>query len=303
MEQKKRVPGLIALKQIIETTSSYTGEEFFKALVQHLAEVLDVHGVWVTEYLPNENKLNALAFYLDGAQVDEYIYAVEGTPCEPVIASADLCHFPNNIVKLYPKDPDLVDLNAVSYMGISLRDIDGSVIGHLALLDNKPMPEIPEVYAIFKIFASRAAAELRRVLAQRKIEESGSKLYRLINGTSDAIIEFDSNLKITQSNEASIEMFNLEKEGFTNKDLGDLFNTKSYAELQSILPQHMVLSNKYDSLQINESLVCINSKGESFPTEVNLSCYMFKSEIFYVLYNKFLLILLKRYKLEFFHNH
>ena len=41
MEQKKRVPGLIALKQIIETTSSFTGKEFFKALVKNLAEILD----------------------------------------------------------------------------------------------------------------------------------------------------------------------------------------------------------------------------------------------------------------------
>ncbi len=32
MEQKKRVPGLIALKQIVETTSSYTGKEFFNRL-------------------------------------------------------------------------------------------------------------------------------------------------------------------------------------------------------------------------------------------------------------------------------
>ena len=63
MKQKQRVPKLIALKQIIETTSSYTGEAFFKALVKHLAEVLDVHGVWVTEFWANQNKLNALAFY------------------------------------------------------------------------------------------------------------------------------------------------------------------------------------------------------------------------------------------------
>ena len=38
MEQKKRVPGLIALKQIIESTSSYTGKDFFRALVKNLSE-------------------------------------------------------------------------------------------------------------------------------------------------------------------------------------------------------------------------------------------------------------------------
>jgi len=286
MEQKKRVPGLIALKQIIESTSSYTGKEFFRALVKNLSEILDVHGVWVTEFWPKQNKLNALAFYLDKKQVEEYTYNVTDTPCEPVLNSHDICHIPKNVIDLFPKDLDLKPLGAVSYMGISLRDTDDNTIGHLALLDNKPMPEIPEVFAIFKIFALRAAAELRREIAQRKIAESESKLYRLVNGTSDAIIEFNVEFKITQANEAAINLFNLKNDEFANKELRELLNAKSYLKLQSIIPQHTILSNKYDSLHINEPLVCLNNKGESFPTEVNLSRYLFKDEMFYVLYIK-----------------
>lgn len=286
MDQKQRVPGLIALKQIFETTSSYTGKEFFRALVKHLSEILDVHGVWVTEFWPKHNKLNALAFYLDNKHVDQYTYTVTDTPCEPVLDNHNICHIPKNVIDLYPKDPDLKSLGAVSYMGISLRDTDDSVIGHLALLDNKPMPEIPENFAIFKIFASRAAAELRREIAQRKIAESESKLYRLVNGTSDAILEFNVDFKITQANEAAINLFDLKNDQFANKELKELLNTRSYLKLQSIIPQHTVLSNKYDSLHINEPLVCINNKGESFPTEVNLSRYLFKDEMFYVLYIK-----------------
>jgi PAS domain S-box-containing protein len=286
MEREKRAPGLIALKQIIETTSSYTGKEFFRALVKHLSEILDVHGVWVTEFWPKHNKLNALAFYLDHKQVDEYTYTVTDTPCEPVLDNHNICHIPKNVIDLFPKDPDLKPLGAVSYMGISLRDTDDSVIGHLALLDNKPMPEIPETFAIFKIFASRAAAELRREIAQRKITESESKLYRLVNGTSDAIIEFNVEFKITQANEAAINLFDLKNDEFANKELRELLNSKSYLKLQSIIPQHTILSNKYDSLHINEPLVCLNNKGESFPTEVNISRYLFKDEMFYVLYLK-----------------
>ena len=286
MEQKKRVPGLIALKQIIESTSSYTGKEFFRALVKNLSEILDVHGVWVTEFWPKQNKLNALAFYLNEKQVEEYTYNVTDTPCEPVLNSHDICHIPKNVIDLFPKDLDLKPLGAVSYMGISLRDTDDNTIGHLALLDNKPMPEIPEVFAIFKIFALRAAAELRREIAQRKIAESESKLYRLVNGTSDAIIEFNVEFKITQANEAAINLFNLKNDEFANKELRELLNAKSYLKLQSIIPQHTILSNKYDSLHINEPLVCLNNKGESFPTEVNLSRYLFKDEMFYVLYIK-----------------
>jgi len=284
MKQKQRVPKLIALKQIIETTSSYTGEAFFKALVKHLAEVLDVHGVWVTEFWPKQNKLNALAFYLDGKQVKEYTYLVTNTPCEPVLESHDICHVPKNVIELYPKDPDLEPLGAVSYMGISLRDTDNSIIGHLALLDNKAMPEIPEVFAIFKIFASRAAAELRREIAQRKISESESKLNRLVNGTSDAILEFNSDFKITQANESSVKMFKHKKADFINMDLKDIFSPSSLFKLKSIIPQHNVLSNKHGSLQISEALICINASDESFPTAINLSCYIHEENMYFMLY-------------------
>lgn len=286
MNQKKRIPGLIALKQIIETTASYTGDAFFKALVQHLAEVLDVHGVWVTEFWPEKNTLNALAFWLDGAHVEKYTYPVANTPCEPVLNAHDICHIPKNVIDLYPKDPDLAPVGAVSYMGISLRDTDNSVIGHLALLDNKPMPEIPETFAIFKIFASRAAAELRRVIAQRKITESESKLNRLVNGTSDAIIECDAHFNITQINAAAHKLFESDQSSILNKGLDQLFDSNSFEVLKSIIPQHHILSDKYSSLPIGESLICLNKNHETFPAQVNLSQYQFKDQMFYVLYIK-----------------
>ena len=284
MEQKKRIPALIALKQIIETTSEFTGKEFFRALVKHLAEILDVHGVWVTEFWAEQNKLNALGFWLNGKYVDKYEYAVSNTPCEPVLKSQDICHIPKNVIDLYPKDPDLKPLGAMSYMGISLRDIDGRVLGHLALLDNKPMPELPEVFAIFKIFASRAAAELRREIIQRKVSDSETKLNRLVNGTSDAIIEFNSEFLITQSNEAATNIFQISNNKFRETNLKEIFSSKAFYKLSSIIFQHDVLSNKFHSLRINEPLVCLNSKGESFPAETNLSCYNFENKIYYALY-------------------
>jgi transcriptional regulator with PAS, ATPase and Fis domain len=286
MNAQQNVPKLIALKQIIETTSAYTGKEFFKALVKHLAEILNVHGVWITEYLPKQNKLNALAFYLDGKQVEEYSYLVTNTPCEPVLNSHDLCHIPKNVIELYPKDPDLRPVGAVSYMGISLRDVDDRVLGHLAMLDDKPMPEIPEVFAIFKIFASRAAAELRREIAQAKISESASKLNRLVNGTSDAILEFDSNLKITQANAAASKMLKYPKQDFIRMDLKGIFNMSSMANLKALIPKHKALSNEHGSLQLNDALTCIDQKNESFPVSANLSCYLFEDEMYHVLYLK-----------------
>ena len=183
MNTNRKIPsGLIALKSIVEGTSDHTGQEFFQLLVKNLSQVLDVHGVWITEYLKESNELRALAFWLGGHFVKEYKYKVKNTPCEPVVNSRDICHIPDKVIELFPKDPDLDKLNAVSYMGISIKDINGEVVGHLAMLDNKPMEEIPEAMAIFRIFAARATAEMRRLRATILLEDSERKLKRVFNG-------------------------------------------------------------------------------------------------------------------------
>ncbi|SIN69887.1 sigma-54-dependent Fis family transcriptional regulator [Algoriphagus halophilus] len=284
MQPQKSTPSIIALKQIVESTSQFTGKEFFEALVKHLAEILDVYGVWVTEYWEDQNKLNALAFWLDGAYVDKYEYSVPNTPCEPVLNGHDICHIPNKVIDLYPKDPDLKPLGAVSYMGISLRDIDGKILGHLALLDNKPMPEIPEVFAIFKIFASRAAAELRRELIQKKVIESESKLYRLVNGTTDAIIEFNSEFKITQANDAANQLFEFKDLVFLGIDVKNLFDAHSSKTFELSILNYNNLCDTNGSLNFEEPFVCLNCKGESFPTKINLSSYLFENNLYYALF-------------------
>ena len=51
-----------ALRAILHGTAMETGEGFFAALVQNLAQVLNTHGAWVTEYLPEKRRLRAFAF-------------------------------------------------------------------------------------------------------------------------------------------------------------------------------------------------------------------------------------------------
>lgn len=284
MEQQRKVPALISLKQILENTASFTGLTFFKALVRHLAEILEVHAVWVTEYLPEAQKLRAIAFWLDGAYVDHYEYQVKGTPCEPVLNNSDVCHVPSNVIRLYPGDPDLKPLGAVSYMGLSLRDAGGDVIGHLALLDSKPMPEIPEVFAIFRIFASRAAAELRREIAQRQLLDSESKLNRLVNGTSDAIIELDAALQITQMNEAAEALFGIPGERATGAAVNALFSMDAYDTLCRAIDGLAENTERTSSLRLEAPLICLRASGKSFPAEVSISDYLFKNEKFSVLY-------------------
>ena len=61
-----------ALRLVVEGTVSETGTAFFRALVKNLATVMGTIGAWVTEYLPESNRLRAYAFWLDGRFVEHF---------------------------------------------------------------------------------------------------------------------------------------------------------------------------------------------------------------------------------------
>src|SRR4051794_9645690 len=71
-----------ALRTILEGTATETGERFFYALVENLAKGLGTDGAMVTRYWPEKRQLEAYAFWMDGTWVKEFIFNIDGTPCE-----------------------------------------------------------------------------------------------------------------------------------------------------------------------------------------------------------------------------
>ena len=149
------------LETILEGTAAETGEQFFAALVLALAKALQVTGAWVTEYLQGPKRLRAFSFWLQDHYVPNYEYDIQDSPCQTVIEQKGLIRYPENVLELFPRDAELRALNAVSYMGIPFVDDGGSVLGHLAVIDTKPLRTDPHLEAVFRIFAVRASAELR----------------------------------------------------------------------------------------------------------------------------------------------
>src|SRR3954454_20935377 len=133
-----------ALRIILEGTASETGERFFAALVENLAKALNTHGAWVTEYIADCRRLRALAFWMDGEWVQDYEVDITGTPCEKVIDTADVVYFPDKLFELFPDDEDLKTLGAVSYLGMPLKNVNGKILGHLAVIDRRPIPDEPK---------------------------------------------------------------------------------------------------------------------------------------------------------------
>jgi PAS domain S-box-containing protein len=272
-----------ALRSILEGTANETGERFFRALVENLANALRTHGAWVTEYIQECRRLRALAFWMDGQWVQDYEVDIAGTPCEQVIDTADLVHFPDKLLELYPEDPDIKAIQGVSYLGMPLKDIDGRVLGHLAVIDRRPMPEEPRVLALFKIFAARATAEMQRLRAEKQVREREEKLRRLFDSAMDAVIEFDQTLKVTRMNPAAEQAFQCTAQQVMGEDFSRLLSEQSRRKLRMLIDELGARTPGRQSLWIPGGLQAVPAGGKEFPAEATLSRFEIERQSFYTL--------------------
>jgi two-component system sensor histidine kinase/response regulator len=159
-----------ALRLIFEGTASKTGEEFFRACVRSLAEVLGVRYTFVAEWANTvKTSSRTLAFWQGETWRENFEYDLAEYPCENVLAGKT-CYYPEGVQALFPKSLELVELAAQSYLGTPLIDPCGNVIGNLVVLDTKPMADDPDRELILRIFAARAGAELKRKQAEEALQ-------------------------------------------------------------------------------------------------------------------------------------
>jgi PAS domain S-box-containing protein len=265
----------------MEGTAGETGEGFFKSLVKNLAMALNTKGAWVTEYLNESKRLNSLAFWLSGEWVEEYVYDISGTPCELVVEKKDIFLVPENVIELFPRDPDLKPMGAVSYMGVPLLDSDGSVLGHLAVLDSKPMPDESRVRTIFRIFAARASAELRRIRAEREVREREEKLGRLFDSALDAIVELNNMLEIKMMNPAAEKLFKSRPAETRDRSFLDFLGDGSGEKLKRLISELALLPEGGRYIWVAGGLTCRQAGGGLFKAEATISQFEMGRKRFY----------------------
>jgi formate hydrogenlyase transcriptional activator len=195
-----------ALRAIVEGVEAETGDEFFRSLVRALAAALDTQYSFVSELSADRVRFRTLALWGRGTFMDNVEVPVAGTPCEAVL-NGEMSHHPECLQQLFPADTALVDWRAESYCGVPLLDSTGTVVGHLAIIDDQPMPDGPRGISIMRIFASRARAEIERLRAATALRESEERLARILDSAMDAIVTFDAGRRIELFNDAAEKVF------------------------------------------------------------------------------------------------
>ena len=169
ISQRKRAQQL--LQAIAEGTSSNVGEDFFSSVVKTLTATLGIRYAFVCESLDHPTTRSRVVAGCDGQRtLDNFEFEVAGTPCAKTVRGIHV-FYSSHVKQSFPDDKHLADMGGVSYCGSPIFDTAGRMIGHLALIDDKPMADDFSGLPALAILASRTAAEL----ARRQAEETSRR--------------------------------------------------------------------------------------------------------------------------------
>ena len=167
------------IRNIAEGVSAETGEKFFSSMVCHLSRILGVEYSFLGELKVEEpEQVEVLAICAHGDLIDNFTYNIAHSPSENVVGG-DLCCYPREVQKQFPKDHMLKNMNAECYAGIPLFSSKGLPLGILTVLGCQPLRNTQIVKYALKVFATRAAAELERKRSEDALKQSESNLRAL----------------------------------------------------------------------------------------------------------------------------
>lgn len=194
-ENDRRKLAEAALRHITESTSRARGEDFFKVLTRDLASALDVFYVLAGRVMLGDDgreMCQTLAVWAGDDFIPNINYPLDGTPCNNV-SSQSMCFHGSGICEAYPLDTLLQDMQADSYIGMSMIDTKGKTLGILVALDKKPIDEDKRLLglSLLSIFASRCAAELQHQDRETELERLIEERTAALTHTQAKLIEQD----------------------------------------------------------------------------------------------------------------
>ena len=219
---------LQAVRSLLEPTARVTGVEFFRGLAKGLAKSLGVKAGFVGTLVPDRHAILTSAVWWDDGFIDNFEYALEGTPCARVIGH-EACFFPERVQELFPNDEMLVQMGIHSYMGVPINGGAGTPLGILVALHSAPTPRFAgrareQFDPIFQLFADRAGLEFERLAAHQRLHASEARYRHIVSSTRDGVWLIDAAARTTFVNPQMASMLGWEPEDMIGRPLYDFMS-------------------------------------------------------------------------------
>lgn len=188
-----------AMRVLGERLAMSAGEDYFKSLAKALGEAIEADFVEIGELLPASPRQLAM---LGGATPDglgsNQRYSLAGTPGERIL-DGGRSFYANDVLQDFPSDARLAAMGVRAYLGQALVDKSGHPIGLIAAQWREPLADSRQSQSILKLFASRAGAELERMLAQRELASTLENLEGMVQARTRELTQTNLDLAKTVS--------------------------------------------------------------------------------------------------------
>jgi PAS domain S-box-containing protein len=226
---------------VARATATTTGTAYFQTLVEQIALTLSVEQVWLTRCTLDQTAARMLAVWQDDRLNDPITYPLEQSPCEIVIHNAKPLVYKQGVGGSYTQYR-----GHEGYIGVPVFDLTGTVVGHLALLSNKPLQPEPDWLEALQLFAERAGAEITR--QEQAVAFQAQFAYAPI---AQLIVTADGT--ILQANAAAADLFRTTVEDLCNQTLTQI--THPHSPNQPRILQADLLSGDTPFVQVEKRFI------------------------------------------------
>lgn len=176
------------LEFLAKQGSAGPGSSFFDNLAEFLAEHLGMEFICIDRLEGDGLNATTLSVWHDGTFEDNVTYALKDTPCGEVLGKR-VCCFPSAVVSLFPHDEVLKELQADSYVGVTLWSLDGRPIGLIAVIGRSSLKNRELAETTLQLVALRAAAELERLEAEEALKESEARFRSVVENIPNIAVQ------------------------------------------------------------------------------------------------------------------
>jgi GAF domain-containing protein len=164
------------IRVITSGVTSKTGREFFRELARAICAALKAYTVFIARLDTARYEADMQALWSGGAFHEPQPFNLAGTPCESIL-DGRIASFPRRVAELFPAAREFIEKAGIkSYLAIPILDESDQVIGHIAVQDQRERDWSETDFDILRLFANRAAAELKRGAHEQMLENTNLQL-------------------------------------------------------------------------------------------------------------------------------
>lgn len=192
-----------AVLAVATGVSAGAGAQFFETLCLHLAEACGAAVAGVAEVIPDRPTLaRTFACVAHGQSLANCEYSIGDTPCNTLRSQEEfMVH--SGLAEEYPLAPVARAFGARAYVGRRLVGSSGQMVGILFVLFSEPLEETGHISATLRIFAARAASEIERKQAQKRVQEQAA----LLDAAHEAIYVRDLSDRVLYWNRGAEKLY------------------------------------------------------------------------------------------------